>query len=145
MQNAGSFRTVHHDGTRPPVQIQYVSQDPGLWIRWHPSTLLSCIPSVCPCDAVTQLYRLTLERVVCPSPGRYTRRWLQVLSRRSLVPEEWLVGVISGAGSNRTAARTALIATRLKEEQGELQGYESMGFNEDQLDNEEKVRRRDCV
>lgn len=64
-----------------------------------------------------------------------------MLSRRNLAPEKWLESVLSRTGSSRSAARTALIATRLADEQRELKGYEAASCNEDQLDSEEKVRR----
>lgn len=81
----------------------------------------------------------SLGRTPSHTHGRYTRRWLQVLSRRNLVPEKWLAGVIADAGSSRSEARTALIATRLAEEQRELKDYESASYDSDVLDSEEKV------
>ncbi|CAM9281638.1 unnamed protein product [Ectocarpus sp. 8 AP-2014] len=69
---------------------------------------------------------------------RYTRRWLQVLSRRNLVPEKWLAGVIG----SHSAARTGTIVARFAEEQRELERYESMRCDGDGLDNEEKEGRQ---
>lgn len=66
---------------------------------------------------------------------RYTRRWLQVLSRRNSVPEKWLAGVLAGS----LAAMTPSVAARLAEEQRELKGFESRSGDGDVLDSEEKV------
>ncbi|CAN0115449.1 unnamed protein product [Ectocarpus sp. 12 AP-2014] len=68
---------------------------------------------------------------------RYTRRWLQVLSRRNLVPETWLAGIIG----SHSATRTGTIVARLAEEQRELERYESMRCDGDGLDSEEKEGR----
>lgn len=74
--------------------------------------------------------------VIQNANDRYTRRWLQVLSRRNLVPEKWLAGVL--AGQSRT--RTETIVNRLAEEQRQLKAYESMGYDGDAVDSEETVR-----
>lgn len=58
------------------------------------------------------------------------------MSRRNGVPEKWLAGILETG----LVAKTALIATRLAEEQGELKGYESMAVSPNGLDDEEKVR-----
>lgn len=71
--------------------------------------------------------------------SRYTRRWVEVLSRRNLVPEKWLAGVLASMGARRSAARTALISTRLAEEERELKQYESTDCDGESLDSEEKV------
>lgn len=68
--------------------------------------------------------------------GRYTRRWVQVLSRRNDVPEKWLAGVLETG----LVGKTALLATRLAEEQRELKKCESMTVYSNSLDDEEKVR-----
>lgn len=67
---------------------------------------------------------------------RYTRRWLQVLSRRNLVPEKWLTGVLASQSKARTEAA---VVARLTEEQQELKGYETMACDGDSLDSNEKV------
>eukprot|EP00752_Nemacystus_decipiens_P003103 g2874.t1 len=69
---------------------------------------------------------------------RYTRRWLQVLSRRNNVPEKWLVAILAGSSTTRTEATVA----RLAQEQRELKEYESMGCDGDNLDSEEKEGRQ---
>lgn len=68
--------------------------------------------------------------------GRYTRRWVQVLSRRNEVPEKWLAGVLETG----LVVKTASVATRLAEEQRELKAYESMAVSSNGLDDEEQVR-----
>lgn len=70
-----------------------------------------------------------------PTYIRYTRRWLQVLSRRNDVPEKWLTGVLNGSSTTRTEANVA----RLAQEQRELTEYESMGCDVDGLDDKEQV------
>lgn len=69
---------------------------------------------------------------------RYTRQWLQVLSRRALVPEKWLAGVLASAGSCRGSARAAMIVIRLAEEQAELKSYETLSGHHG-LSSEEQV------
>lgn len=81
------------------------------------------------------LYLHRLATFSLATKHRYTRRWLQVLSRRKLVPEKWLAGVIG----SHSAARTGTIVARLAEEQRELERYESMRCDGDGLDSEEKV------
>lgn len=66
---------------------------------------------------------------------RYTRRWLQVLSRRNNVPEKWLTGALASSST----ARSEAIVARLAEEQRELKEYESMVCDGDGLDSAEKV------
>lgn len=68
--------------------------------------------------------------------GRYTRRWVEVLSRRNGVPEKWLANVLQTG----LVVKTAPVATRLAEEQEELKGYESMAVSPTTLDDEEQVR-----
>lgn len=62
-----------------------------------------------------------------------------MLSRRNLVSEKWLAGIIAKVGPKRPATRTALIMARLAEEREELKRYESME-NDGDIDIEEKVR-----
>eukprot|EP00903_Cladosiphon_okamuranus_P017573 g16186.t1 len=69
---------------------------------------------------------------------RYTRRWLEVLSRRNDVPEKWLTGVLNGSSTTRTEANVA----RLAREQRELKEYESMSCDVDGLDDTEKEGRQ---
>ncbi|CAM9150392.1 unnamed protein product [Scytosiphon promiscuus] len=69
---------------------------------------------------------------------RYTRRWLQVLSRRNLVPEKWLAGVLAA----QSRAATGAVVSRLAEEQRQLKEYESAGYDGNALDSEETEGRQ---
>lgn len=63
-----------------------------------------------------------------------------MLSRRNLVPEKWLTGVLASQSKTRTETMVA----RLTEEQQELKEYESMGCDNDILDSKEKVSTKLC-
>lgn len=66
---------------------------------------------------------------------------MEVLSRRTLVPEKWLAGVLAlgNPASNVPVARTALLSVRLEEEQQELEEYGLTAHGEDHIDIEEEV------
>lgn len=61
--------------------------------------------------------------------SRYTRQWSQVLSRRALVPENWLAGVLASTRSPGPTAGTGDTKARLAEEEAELKAYETMSVD----------------
>lgn len=85
-----------------------------------------------------------LHRRVFRAAGRYTRRWLETLSRRNLVPEKWLKEVLANAFINSPPVeKNASIVSRLEQEQRELEAFESMGCDVESLDDGEKVRKKE--
>ncbi|CAN0146805.1 unnamed protein product, partial [Discosporangium mesarthrocarpum] len=79
------------------------------------------------------------NQAVVDSMKKYTRRWIEVLSRRRSYPEKWLASVLHQAskasplGPGGAAGEKEAWEERLKAEQEELQHFRGMTYEDQQL------------